>query len=74
MQIQNGGKMREDNDNKQNVRTKILELVQKEYPETPEENMKKIKEYLFRATIDDCERILNAFLRFGVKEIFEAVG
>ena len=59
--------MREDNDNKQNVRTKILELVQGEYP-------KKIKEYLFRATIDDCERILNAFLRFGVKEIFEAVG
>ena len=49
-------------------------LVQKEYPETSEENMKKIKEYLFRATIDDCERILNAFLRFGVKEIFEAVG
>ena len=41
--------MREDNDNKQNVRTKILELVRGEYPETSEENMKKIKEFLFRA-------------------------
>lgn len=66
--------MREDNENQKNARVKIIELVRDEYPEIPEKNINKIKEYLFRATIDDCERILNAFLRFGVKEILEAVG
>lgn len=66
--------MREDNDNQKNARVKIIELVRGEYPDISEKNINKIKEYLFRATIDDCERILNAFLRFGVKEIFEAVG
>ena len=52
------------------IREKIIALVKEEYPNTDE---KKLREKLGNASNDDAERVFDAFCRFGVKEIFEAI-
>lgn len=37
------------------------------------EQLQRIENKLRKANLDELERLCNAFMRFGVKEIFEAV-
>ena len=51
-------------------RDAILEIVKKECPEA---NIQNITIKLNKASDDDLERTLDAFSRFGVKEIFDCL-
>lgn len=51
----------------------ILSQIRKERPNIENKKIKNIEKTLTKATLDEVQRIANAFYRFGVDAIFESI-
>lgn len=47
----------------------IIHEIQKAYPEIPKENIERIRQRLIITPMGDLERLLDAFYRFGCKDV-----
>lgn len=56
-----------------NRRETALAIIQKEY-ELDDSKVKEMTKIINKASIDDVDRMLDMFLRFGVREVLDAVG
>ena len=51
----------------------ILSQIKEEKPNIEDKKIKNIEKMLAKATLDEVQRIANAFYRFGVDAIFESI-
>lgn len=61
----------------QGIKTKVVETIlsqiKEEKPNIEDKKIKNIEKMLAKATLDEVQRIANAFYRFGVDAIFESI-
>lgn len=61
----------------QGIKTEVVETIlsqiKEEKPNIEDKKIKNIEKMLAKATLDEVQRIANAFYRFGVDAIFESI-
>lgn len=64
--------MRQVENSKTDFENLILDMIKEELNPS-DDRLKKMKARLKNATLDDVERLYDAFARFGVQNIFNAL-